>query len=218
MDIKTINFMGVNCYLLKSEDNFLLIDTGFYFKRRAMDRELEKYGVRAENLKLIIITHADLDHTGGCCYLREKYGVKIAVHPEEARSAATGNMAANRGGGIGVFGKKVFSLFSIFIRSSRFEPDLNFEDGQDLSEYGFDAKVLHLPGHSRGSIGVLTGDGALFCGDLLANSRQPFKNKIVDNRLEMDASIERLKELDVKIIYPGHGNPFTMEDFIRHNE
>jgi len=41
------------------------------------------------------------------------------------------------------------------------------EEGQPLSDVGLDASVLHLPGHSKGSIGILTASGDLFCGDLL---------------------------------------------------
>ena len=69
-----------------------------------------------------------------------------------------------------------------------FEPDLLVEDGFDLSEYGVDARVLHLPGHSKGSIGVLTADGALFCGDLLYNWRRP-STPIVDDLADQTASL-----------------------------
>ena len=58
-------------------------------------------------------------------------------------------------------------------KSDRFQPDVCLEDGDDLREYGFDAQVLHLPGHSNGSIGVLTAGGDLFCGDLLRNWGKP---------------------------------------------
>jgi glyoxylase-like metal-dependent hydrolase (beta-lactamase superfamily II) len=43
-------------------------------------------------------------------------------------------------------------------------------DGTNLSEYGLDAKVLSIPGHSRDSIGFLATGGDLFYGDLLDNT------------------------------------------------
>jgi glyoxylase-like metal-dependent hydrolase (beta-lactamase superfamily II) len=40
-----------------------------------------------------------------------------------------------------------------------FSPDVILEDGDALAQYGFDAAVLHLPGHSKGSIGILMPGG-----------------------------------------------------------
>jgi glyoxylase-like metal-dependent hydrolase (beta-lactamase superfamily II) len=54
-----------------------------------------------------------------------------------------------------------------------FKPDLYIDEGYDFSGYGFDAKVLELPGHSKGSIGTLMTSGDLFCGDLLVNTDKP---------------------------------------------
>jgi len=48
-----------------------------------------------------------------------------------------------------------------------FQPDLVMEDEQELADYGFAAKVLHTPGHTKGSIAILTDDGKLFVGDTL---------------------------------------------------
>ena len=95
-----------------------------------------------------------------------------------------------------------------FHKSKRFKPDLYIDDGCDLSEYGIDAKIIHIPGHSRGSIGVTTADGDLFCGDLFENGDKPKLNAIMDDRVAAKASIERLLKLDIETIYPGHGKPF----------
>lgn len=73
--------------------------------------------------------------------------------------------------------------------------------------------MIHFPGHSRGSIGVLTAGGDLFCGDLLINTDKPARNTLIDDRAKYDASVERLRTLEVKTVYPGHGRPFDMEQF-----
>ena len=62
--------------------------------------------------------------------------------------------------------KLIRMIFDLFIRlneSDRFKPDLYIKDGYDLSECGLNAKVLHLPGHSKGSIGILATGGDIFC-------------------------------------------------------
>jgi glyoxylase-like metal-dependent hydrolase (beta-lactamase superfamily II) len=78
------------------------------------------------------------------------------------------------------------------------------EEGQDLAEYELEAKILHTPGHSKGSISVLTGSGDLICGDMFSNAW----GRILQSTDK--AGLERLKELGVETFFPGHGSPFSM--------
>jgi hydroxyacylglutathione hydrolase len=95
-----------------------------------------------------------------------------------------------------------------------FTPDLLIDESFDLASYGLGAKVLHLPGHSRGSIGLLTADGDLICGDLLYNWRKP-SVPFVDDGVAHDASIAKLHDLGVHTVYPGHGKPFACSEVAR---
>ena len=70
-------------------------------------------------------------------------------------------------------------------------------------------RVISLPGHSRGSIGLLTDSGELFVGDLLDNTQRPVLNSIMDDRAAAVASVDKLKRLNIVTIYPGHGSAFS---------
>lgn len=112
----------------------------------------------------------------------------------------------------------IFRIMSFFVRPGKFDtftPDLTIDESFDLSEYGLDARILHLPGHSKGSIGILTSGGDLFCGDLLYNIGIgiPF----IDDLADFNASIEKLKSLGIRTAYPGHGKSFPMEQFMRRH-
>jgi hydroxyacylglutathione hydrolase len=218
-DIITINFLWVNCYLVKTADGFVLIDSGFSFKRRNIEKELENAGCRPGNLRLIIITHADTDHTGNAVYFRDKYGAKIAMHRAESVATEKGNLRFNRSlkkRSTRILARLVFNLpFAGLSKSSRFTPDLYVDDGYDFSEYGFDARALHVPGHSRGSIAILTDAGELFCGDLFRNNGKPSKNSLVDDNNDMDSSVERLKNYEIKTVYPGHGKSFYFKEVLK---
>jgi glyoxylase-like metal-dependent hydrolase (beta-lactamase superfamily II) len=87
-----------------------------------------------------------------------------------------------------------------------------------LSDCGFDAQVLALPGHSRGSIGILTAGGDLFCGDLLDNTDKPALNSIMDDLAAANASVEKLSGFAIHTVYPGHGQPFPMEKFLKEQQ
>ena len=71
---------------------------------------------------------------------------------------------------------------------------------------------LIIPGHSAGSIAVLTDDGTLFSGDFLENRARPSIATIVDDAEALKASFERVKKLDIRIVYPGHGKAFTLDE------
>jgi len=210
----------VNSYLIKTNAGYILIDTGFPSTRADLEKKFEDAGCRPGSLRLVVMTHGDQDHTGNGAYLRGKYGAKIAMHRDEAAVVEKGDDTLSRRRRSflrRVFNKAALEVISIFVGSGRFErfsPDFTIDEGYDFSEFGLDAKVLHIPGHSRGSIGVLTADGDLFCGDLLWNMKRPSTHSIVDDRSELNASVERLKSLRIDTVYPGHGRPFKMESLL----
>jgi hydroxyacylglutathione hydrolase len=212
LEIKPFFFGGIigNCYLVETETGFILIDTARESKRSKLERELESAGCIPDNLKLIILTHGDFDHTGNCAYLREKFGAKIAMHHYDSGMVEHGDMFWNRKTG----NILIRIIINFLFRISKFKPDLTIDEGYDFLEYGLDARVLYLPGHSKGSIGILTADGDLFCGDLLENKNKPNIGSIIDDKAAANASIEKLKKLEINTVYPGHGKPFQMSSFI----
>jgi glyoxylase-like metal-dependent hydrolase (beta-lactamase superfamily II) len=202
---------GVNIYLLKTEAGYFLIDAGIAKKRDQLEKELQEAGCQPGDLKFIIITHGHLDHVGNAAYLRDKYGAIVAMHRGDYGMVESGDMFVDARGGVMIgfigFLMRVLGLSNY----EKFTPDLYLDDNQDLSAHGLDATIIHIPGHSKGSIGVLTADGDLFCGDLLVNTDKPARNTLIDDRAKYDASVERLRTLEVKTVYPGHGRPFDME-------
>jgi len=213
--IKTIVLgrLAGNCYLLETEQGFVLIDTGSKSARSKLEVGLNKAGCTPENFLLVILTHGDFDHTGNCVYLHEKYDVKIAMHPNDVAIVESGDMFRNRKSGNRVMKKIINTFFGI----TKFTPDFTIDEGRDLSDYGLDAKILHIPGHSSGSIGILTDYHDLFCGDVFTNLKKPEPNSLFDNLDELNLSIDRLRHLHIKMVYPGHGQPFMMDKFLQDN-
>jgi hydroxyacylglutathione hydrolase len=217
-EIKPIGLSGVNCYLVKTGADFILIDTGYSNKRAQLEKEMEKAGCRTGVLKLIVLTHGDSDHAGNGAYLRERYGAPIAMHADDWGMVERGDMGWNRKpkpDRISLVFKILGTLIMTFSSASQFDlfkPDLAVDDGFDLSEYRAAAKVLHIPGHSKGSIGVLTTGGDLFCGDLLYNMPGFF---VADDAAAYNASLKKLSSLGIKTVYPGHGKPFSLEAYMK---
>lgn len=205
---------SVNCYLVETDSGYVLIDTGGSNARDDLERELDEAGCAPGNLKLIVLTHGDFDHIGNAAYLREKLGAKIAMHKDDSGMAERGDMFWNRKSGNTLIRTMAPVLFR-FSKANRFKADLFLEDGQALAEYGLDATVLSIPGHSKGSTGILTTRGDLFCGDLFGNTDKPELNSIMDDLAAASASVDKLKRLAVNTVYPGHGKPFPIEQFMQ---
>jgi len=206
--------VSVNCYLVRTGDGFILIDTGMTNKRGAIEKQLESVGCQPGNLTLIVLTHGDFDHCGNAAYLEKKFGTQIAMHKDDSGMVERGDMLWNRNKQ-NILIRIIFKLFFRLRKSDRFKPDLYIDEGYDFLGHGFDAKVLHIPGHSQGSIGILTARGDLFCGDLLANVAKPEIWSIIDDAVAAHASVEKLKRLQINTVYPGHGQPFPMELFMK---
>jgi hydroxyacylglutathione hydrolase len=201
---------SVNCYLIPTTTGCVLIDTGSSTARKVLLEQLKNNGCDKNNLNLVILTHGDFDHTGNAAYLRSELDSKLAMHQLDSGMVERGDMFVNRKQP-NFLVKSLIPLFTGFGRSERFIPEIFLDDGFDLTPYGLDARVLSLPGHSAGSIGVLTKEGELFCGDLFENVKEPGLNSIMDDPKTAAISMARLEKLNIQQVYPGHGQPFRWD-------
>jgi len=184
-----------NVYLIKGQKN-TVIDTGSGFDTGYILDELKK-NIDIHDIDQIILTHEHVDHTGGAEHLRKKLDdVKILAHEEVARVLEEGIEPSAL-------------LFSL--PSPKVDVDIKLKDG-DRVKIGDDTYiVLHTPGHSKGSICLYCDEKkTLFSGDTIFAYGGIGRYDLPGGDLmELQKSIQRLSELDVKNLYPGHG------DFIR---
>ncbi len=210
--IKIIELGFVNIFLVKAKDGFVLIDTGLAQQWEKLEAELISLGCLPDKLRFVIITHGDFDHTGNCAKLQEKYKAKIAIHQADAFMVENGVFLNRK---VRTLAGRIIILLSRLRNPKtsfpKFKPDILLRDEQSLEEYGFNAKIIHIPGHTKGSIGILTEEGDLFVGDTLVNSTKPDIAMFIDNFQELKNSIDKLKKLNIKKIYPGHGKPFLLQ-------
>ncbi len=211
--VRTIKLGFVNAFLVESRNGFILIDTGMANQWDQLESRLLSFGCLPEQLKLVVITHGDPDHTGGCVKLQQKYKVSVAIHQGDASMVENGIMQKRKIRGLK---RKVFIFFRRLmmpkLRMTKFKPDMLLSDGQSLEQYGLKARVYHLPGHTMGSIGILTDEGDFFSGDTLVNNKKPDTATYIENSQELQNTIDKLKKLGMKKIFPGHGKPFLAEE------
>ena len=208
-EIQLINLGFVNAFLLQAGDGYILVDTGIAQQWDRLEKELLKSGCLPPKLKLVVITHGDFDHTGNCARLQKKYNAKIAMHEADTDMVKTGTPLKRQTHGLMA---KLFQLLGRFMGRrggfETFQPDILLKDGQSLSEYGLAAQIIYTPGHTKGSIAILTEAGHLVVGDTFSNRAKPGIAPYIQDVQELRESVAKLQRLKATTVYPGHGKPF----------
>ena len=201
---------NVNCYIVADNDKAILIDTG-----RKKYREMILERCKKFHVSLIVLTHGHMDHCQNAAYLAEALHIPIAMNkndmdliPDNRKQSLLAKT---------LLGKIVLSVsLSSFEMDSLevFEPIIYLKNGDDLSEYGIAAKVVELPGHTKGSIGIEIEDN-LFVGDALMNIFYPTVSMLHVDEQEMISSAKYISELGEKTIYFGHGKPKQNREWVK---
>jgi hydroxyacylglutathione hydrolase len=188
-----------NTYILSDERECVVIDCGVN-TREIMDI-VESKGL---HVKYIILTHGHFDHTYHVKSLKEKTGAKLCLHEDELELYQ--NPMLN--------GSRMFGAGRGFETSA---PDILLKDGQKLQAADLNLEIIHTPGHSPGSICILSGS-TLFTGDTLfamSIGRTDFPG---GSHKAMTESLQKLFTLDDSIeVYPGHGPKTTIGYEKEHN-
>ncbi|MBN1819349.1 MAG: MBL fold metallo-hydrolase [Prolixibacteraceae bacterium] len=214
-DLKIIQIHSgfVSPVLIANGENSILVDTG----RKGFGNEILKAiiskGLKPANIKLIILTHTHFDHAGNARFLKEKTGAKIIVHKNEAKCLEKGYTIIPRG--TIPFSKRMSwlgrNLFPFIGKYPSVKPDIIVENELDLADWGIDGKILHTPGHTKGSQSVLIGN-SLLAGDAFFNRGlkgvfPPF----ADEPELLIKTWEKIFKLNINKIYPGHGAAFKID-------
>ncbi len=212
--IERIRCNAVNCYLLTGSKGSVLVDAG-----NPSDVSRIYEGVKDKNIRLILLTHGHPDHIGAASELARLLRVPIAMSRDDAVLLEA--PAARKLQGHTLLGW-ILALTSNW--SLREETDnrpssvMWLEDGQKLSEYGVEAEVVSLPGHTKGSVGVLTGEKDFIVGDALFHILRPTPALLYENREQMEKSTEVILQSGAKFLYAGHGRPFSIQKFTQSGD
>ncbi|HVO17889.1 MAG TPA: MBL fold metallo-hydrolase [Anaeromyxobacter sp.] len=226
----------VNVYLVEDEGGgIVLVDSGLGSPEAeaVLLDGLGRAGRSPEEVRRILVTHGHVDHYGGARGLEELAGhaVPALVHAADLpKVAETGPrwtaLAAHYGAhlarlgvpeaALAVAGREAERGFSLARRIREVRPTL---PGERLRTRHLDLEVLHMPGHTPGLLCLYDrAHRLLFSSDHLLERVSP--NPLIelgpDGRdgyfrplVEYLQSMERTRALEVELVLPGHGPPFT---------
>jgi len=208
VQIKTFVFnpFQENTYLVYDDDTgqCFLIDPGCHFEQE--QQELTGYIAR-NNLEpqYIVHTHGHIDHVLGINFVKDHYQIPAVMHPSDLEVLRKSQE----------FGSSI----GLEIEQPS-DPEILLEDDQNLHIGEAVFRVLHVPGHSPGSIALYHAlGGIVFTGDALFR-RGIGRTDLMggDFSTLMHSIRSRLFTLPGQtVVYPGHGEPSTIGEEQKDN-
>ncbi len=220
-----------NIYIMDGEKP-IIIDSGM----SAESVGLVKDGIRKYRPETLILTHLHIDHLGGSLTLWNDYGIPAYIN--EADLKIIRSVVENEKDYI----NRYIELFSAngvpqkikddliemhpVINFHKYYSSLDFLDSFERLKIDSGMELIHLPGHSPGSSAVYLRDGKIMIsGDHVLGKITPNISVYGD---EDDlglylASLKKVRDMDISIIYPGHGPPINnpnsrISEIIKHHE
>ena len=184
-----------NCYIVYDEKSLetAVIDPGSfdYYVQSAIE---------GLNVRYIICTHGHFDHILGVGEMKEKTGAEILIHKddEECLTQSRANLIGDM-----YFGKEI-----------NLKADRLLKDGDEIKFGNIVLKVMHTPGHSRGSIVLINEEErVIFTGDTLFAGGTGRTDFYGSNPTDMRKSVLKIMNLDGDYhILPGHDGDSYLSD------
>lgn len=191
--------LQVNCYIVYDVNlkKAIIIDPGEQVQK--VINKIETLNLQPE---LLINTHGHFDHIFSDDIIREKYNIPLAIFKDDVEMLSDSNSNLSQ-----------YMDNPITIKQA----DIIF-DKEEVKETSFcKYKVIHTPGHSKGSICILI-DDILFSGDTVFKYSIGRTDLPGGNYNELMQSLEKIKKLPKNIIiYPGHGPVTTLKEELENN-
>ncbi len=200
----------------------VLVDTGPPGSFDDLAAGLEAAGVHPKDLALVVLTHGHSDHAGNARALQQ-LGVPVLAHAGDHAMLAAGD----HGDLFATSFEAVFAQPFIGATFPALTPDVEMEGEEpvDLEPFGVPAEVVHVGGHTPGSVIVHVANGGVILGDLvrggwlagLVDRDAPATHlfhayPIEEHQAEAEGFARRVAACkDLKVVFVGHGGPIPAD-------
>lgn len=198
MNVKKIvnDLFDENTYLIFNQDSVIVVDPGSNYEE--MKKLIDKNNVK--NV-YVYLTHAHYDHMISVQNLQDDYDAPVFIHEQELAATQDPNLNGS----------------VRFTREIVLDNVTTFKD--ELLIPGFDLKVYHVPGHTKGHTMLEVVDlKTLFTGDFIFKGDIGRTDLPTGNFKDIQKSLKHLMSLNhALLIYPGHYDNSSIRDEIKNN-
>jgi hydroxyacylglutathione hydrolase len=204
MNVQARRRLGANIYLIDGGSEYALIDVGFLDELPEVLELIRQMNFSLSACKLVIATHADVDHAQGLARARELLKCKVAAHPRSVAPLEQGDE---------VLTYARIDAQNIHIPMPKCKVDLTIDEGDILRVGDRSIEVWSTPGHTAGQLSFRMGN-LLFSGDNI------FRDGCVgvidahhgSNLVDFVASLKRIRASDAEYLLPSHGPIFRKDN------
>ena len=188
-----------NTYFIEGPPH-VLIDPGHLSYFNHVEQSLDKLGYALPDINLVICTHVHPDHFESVVKFSD-FDTLVALHEKDWDLAT----------------KMQSTIESQGVTLNQWTPDLFMKSGDlDLGDQSW--RVIHAPGHSPGSICLYwEKEKVLISGDVVFNPGIGRTDLPGGDDRQIKVSFNTLRQLPIRYLLPGHGNPLFGEEEARIN-
>ena len=188
-----------------TSEDLSLVDAGLLGKESYKIQSIQEAGIELSSIKRIIMTHTHLDHIGCLAeILKQLPWAELWMHRSEADLLEQGDER-------GVYGMDMFRVlcqlqFGLKAGAFKFQVNRKLQGGETLNLGNTVWEVVHIPGHSMGSIGLYHRPmKILIPGDVVYSDHAIGRFDLYGaDASKLKKSLISLAELEVDILLPGH--------------
>lgn len=204
MNVQARRRLGVNIYLIDGGSEYALIDVGFLDELPDVLELIRQMNFSLSACRLILATHADVDHTQGLARAREILKCEVAAHPKCVAPLEQGDE---------ILTYARIDAQNIHIPMPPCKVDRVIDEGDRIQIGDKTLEVWSTPGHTAGQLSFRMGD-LLFSGD---NIFRDGTVGVIDahhgsNLVDFIASLRRIRASDATWLLPSHGPIFRKDD------
>ncbi len=194
-----LGIMKVNCWIVKDNATSYtaIIDPGGFRYSDSVDKIVDKCKDIGAIPKAVILTHAHFDHMMSLDAVRERFKVPLYIQEEDNEA----------------LGEPEHTYMNRYAKSDKPSAPAEYplKDGDIITLGETEFKVMHTPGHTMGSMCLIT-DGHIFSGDTLFAGSVGRCDLYGGDEFALRYSLRQLTSLDGNYkIHPGHGGTTTLE-------